>query len=75
MADYSKTIIYVIRCLNNPTLLYVGSTTDFIKRKHSHKSRCKSNQFKLNLFLTNYLLSVKVEKIYDVTFNPFENIS
>jgi hypothetical protein len=31
--------------------------------------------FKLNLSLTNYLLSMKGEKIYDVTVNPFENIS
>ena len=39
--DYSKTVIYKIVC-NDLTIteLYVGSTTDFIKRKNRHKSGC-----------------------------------
>jgi hypothetical protein len=39
--DYSKTIIYKITC-NDPSVLecYVGHTTNFIKRKYSHKSSC-----------------------------------
>jgi hypothetical protein len=41
--DYSKTIIYKIVC-NDLTItdLYVGSTTDFIKRKSNHKSICNN---------------------------------
>jgi len=39
--DYSKIVIYKIVC-NDLTVtdLYVGSTTDFRKRKCAHKSRC-----------------------------------
>jgi len=39
--DYSKTIIYKLVC-NDLTVtdLYVGHTTNFTKRKNSHKSRC-----------------------------------
>ena len=39
--DYSKTVIYKITC-NDPSVteLYVGSTSDFIRRKTEHKSRC-----------------------------------
>jgi hypothetical protein len=36
--DYSKLVIYKIQHVNNPELLYVGSTTDFTKRKNHHKS-------------------------------------
>ena len=51
--DYKKTIIYKLVC-NYITItdLYVGSTTDFIRRKQSHKNACnnetnKSNKFKI----------------------------
>jgi hypothetical protein len=39
--DYSKTVIYKIVC-NDPNIkeLYVGSTTDFTRRKWQHKSNC-----------------------------------
>jgi hypothetical protein len=39
--DYSKTIMYKIvsKDLNN-NYIYVGSTTDFPKRKNSHKNNC-----------------------------------
>jgi hypothetical protein len=39
--DYSKTIMYKIvsKDLNN-NYIYVGSTTDFAKRKYNHKSSC-----------------------------------
>ena len=40
--DYSKTIIYKIQHIDNPELLYVGSTTDFTKRKYHHKSCCNN---------------------------------
>ena len=35
--DYSKTIIYKIQHQDKEDLLYVGSTTDFTKRKSQHK--------------------------------------
>lgn len=39
--DYSKTIMYKIVCNDlNMKDIYVGHTTDFIKRKNSHKSKC-----------------------------------
>ena len=40
--DYSKTIIYKIQSIDNPELLYIGSTTDFTKRKFGHKSECSN---------------------------------
>ena len=41
--NYSKTIIYKIRCEDeNITDIYVGSTTNFIKRKNIHKSVCNN---------------------------------
>tara|TARA_R110001632_G_scaffold201830_1_gene324785 strand:+ start:789 stop:1502 length:714 start_codon:yes stop_codon:yes gene_type:complete len=38
--DYSKTIIYKIQHRDNDELLYVGSTTDFTRRKAQHKRDC-----------------------------------
>jgi hypothetical protein len=41
--DYSKTVIYKIVCNDlNITDLYVGSTTDFTKRKCQHKTVCNN---------------------------------
>jgi hypothetical protein len=42
--DYSKTIIYKIVC-NDLTItdLYISATTDFPKRKSSHKSICNGD--------------------------------
>ena len=41
--DYSKTIIYKIVCNDEDIeYLYVGSTTDFTKRKYSHKCSCNN---------------------------------
>ena len=41
--DYSKTIIYKIVCNDlNITDVYVGHTTNFIKRKAQHKSDCNN---------------------------------
>ena len=38
--DYSKSVIYKIEHADNPELLYVGSTTDFTRRKTQHKHAC-----------------------------------
>lgn len=44
LSDYSKGLIYKIVCIDlTITELYVGSTTNFIQRKASHKSKCNSN--------------------------------
>ena len=40
MPDYSKTIIYKIQHEDDESLLYVGSTTNFTRRKCDHKIRC-----------------------------------
>jgi hypothetical protein len=45
--DYSKTIIYKIVCNDlNITEVYVGSTTDFTRRKREHKSNCINEKSK-----------------------------
>lgn len=44
--DYSKAIIYKIEHINNPELLYVGSTTHFINRKSEHKTACNNEKNK-----------------------------
>lgn len=49
--NWANTIIYVIRSLADPTLLYVGSTTDWVKRKSNHKQNCKSSQIKLYVMI------------------------
>jgi predicted GIY-YIG superfamily endonuclease len=42
--DYSKTVIYKIVCNDlSITALYVGSTTQFTKRKSQHKTVCNSS--------------------------------
>ena len=38
--DYSKSLVY--RIANKDTTYYVGSTTNFRKRKSQHKSNCKN---------------------------------
>ena len=40
--DYSKTIIYKIQHREIDELLYVGSTTDFTRRKAQHKRACNN---------------------------------
>ena len=51
--DYSKTIIYKIACKDVSVKdIYVGSTTDFIKRKAQHKSLCNNpNSSKHNFYV------------------------
>ena len=51
--DYSNTVIYKIVCKDlNIKDIYIGSTTNFIKRKCHHKTVCNNPTHKLyNLFL------------------------
>jgi hypothetical protein len=45
--DYSRTIIYVIKCKDdNITEEYIGSTTQFNERKCHHKSACNNEKLK-----------------------------
>jgi hypothetical protein len=51
--DYSKGIIYKIQHSEIEELLYVGSTTDFTRRKSEHKSRCNTahnSEYNLRLY-------------------------
>ena len=47
LIDYSKCCIYKIEHLEDETLLYVGNTTNFDKRKYSHKSCCNNTSNKM----------------------------
>lgn len=71
--DYSKTIIYKIVCNDlNISDVYVGSTTDFIRRKRHHKHSCnseKSKKYNLKVYQSirqnggwNNFLMVEIEK-------------
>jgi len=44
--DYSKCSIYKIEHIENESLVYVGHTTNFNKRKGEHKSNCKNENDK-----------------------------
>ena len=50
--DYSKTVMYKIVCKDlNITELYVGSTTDFRRRKWHHKAALKIKTYKLQTII------------------------
>ena len=57
MPDYTKTIIYVIRCLTLGVIeCYVGSTINFTSRKSGHHTccineKCKGYNYKLYRFI------------------------
>ena len=58
MPDYSNSIIYKIRCDDVPEI-YVGSTTNFNKRKGHHKYDCnnensKTYNLKVYQFIRDY---------------------
>jgi predicted GIY-YIG superfamily endonuclease len=56
--DYSKSMIYKIEHQDKPELIYVGSTTDFTRRKNNHKSKCNnSNNKSYNLKLYQMIRS------------------
>ena len=52
--DYSNTIIYKITCKDMAIKdVYVGHTTNFVQRKHTHKQSCvnvKSNNYTCKLY-------------------------
>ena len=51
MPDYSKSVIYKIQHLNDDNLLYIGSTTNFTKRKTKHKRDCKTSKAKVYVMI------------------------
>jgi len=55
--DYSKTIIYVIKCKDdNITEEYIGSTSNFRERKCQHKTVCNNEKSKnYNLKIYNFI--------------------
>jgi len=53
--DYSKAVIYKIYCLDESIKdCYVGLTTDFIRRKYSHKMCSQSKNLRLYNFIKEY---------------------
>ena len=54
--DYSKMIFYKIYCKDtNVTDLYVGRTTDLIRRKYVHKNTCKYDYTNTNCHLYKFI--------------------
>ena len=50
--DYSKIVIYKIQHNTKSEFLYIGSTTDFTRRKTQHKSSCnKEKNVKYNRYV------------------------
>ncbi len=54
MPDYKKGKIYTIRCTEDPTLIYVGSTIQLLSQRWTdHKKRCNhdtSNAYNLKVY-------------------------
>ena len=51
--NYDNGVIYKIHHQDQEELLYVGSTTDFIRRKNEHKSRCnniRNSEYNMKLY-------------------------
>lgn len=47
MVNYSKSMIYKLCCKDpNITSIYIGSTTNFYRRKSEHKSKCNNENDK-----------------------------
>ena len=43
VSDYTKNVIYKIQHKDDDSLLYVGHTTNFTKRKSLHKYNCETH--------------------------------
>ena len=54
--DYSNTIIYKLCCNDiSVTDVYVGHTTNFVKRKQQHKCHCNSNTAKSQYYVYQFI--------------------
>ena len=51
--DYSKSVIYKIEHIDKPELVYVGSTTNFTKRKYQHKCAYNNKNYMLYQMIRN----------------------
>ena len=66
--DYANTVIYKIVCNDlSITELYVGHTTDFIRRKWSHRNNCIYENGRREEVIISY---VSVEKKLYMTTSP-----
>ena len=61
MPDYAKTLIYKLINYDYPDLVYVGSTTNFTKRKQHHKERCLNPNDKIITSKCMYLFVKMVD--------------
>ena len=67
--DYSKTVIYKIQHNSKKELIYIGSTTNFTKRKTHH--RCSSIT---NIQKRQYLIKLYVMIRENGGWNEFEMV-
>ena len=68
MPDYKNGKIYTIRCKDDPTLIYVGSTTQSLsQRLTDHKRTAKNNSIK-NKYYNFYFYQVMREKRLDTFY-------
>jgi len=49
--NFGNCTIYHIRAINTTQVLYVGSTTDFKKRRRAHKSDCKNGTSPIYMYI------------------------
>ena len=57
MPNYNKSMIYKL-CCKDPSIkeIYIGSTTNFTRRKHSHKSACNNENYKnYNIYVYRFI--------------------
>ena len=71
MPDYTKGKIYTIRCLNDPTLIYVGSTIQSLAKRLGYHKKDSKNIIKY----PNHLLYRKVEDWKDWYIELYQDFS
>jgi hypothetical protein len=66
MPDYKNGKIYTIRCSEDPTLIYVGSTTQSLSQRWTdHKKNCNNDKSKSHHFkIYTKLRELGIEKFY-----------
>jgi hypothetical protein len=66
MPDYNKGKIYTIRCREDPSLIYVGSTTQPLSQRWTdHKSKCNNEKSKeYNRLLYKNMRELGQDKFY-----------
>lgn len=71
--DYSKSVVYSITDLTNHEILYIGSTTNFVNRKWSHKT----SAYQQNVRYYNIPIYIKIREVglEYIDFKPIEEIN